>query len=348
MAFADGERVVTEDQVAHGRERPGGDRRIVGRVIATEGFSDWSGSRLAVVHGDGRVEGAWLGDYGATWLASAAANLPAGTASVMSLTVQGKEVVEAGLTCGGEVAVLLQPWDSVPAALWENFEQRAPVALVTALDGTGASYLVTTSGSDALGVPPVPSRNPEAWQLAADLLAAGHSAARRLPTADGEVVVEAWVPPPRLVIVGAGGIAEALDAQATLLGWESWVVEDLDGVDAVLDWAGASAALVVLTHDPHLDGPALARGLGRRVAYVGALGSRSTQSKRTERMLADGVPAEAIERIHRPIGLDLGGRSGPEVALAICAEILADRCGRDARPLRTATGPINDRRAAGA
>jgi xanthine dehydrogenase accessory factor len=73
------------------------------------------------------------------------------------------------------------------------------------------------------------------------------------------------------------------------------------------------------------------------------MGSRATQSRRLDRLTAAGVDPTLLDRIHRPIGLDLGGRRAPEVALSIAAEILAVHCGRDARPLRDATGPINDR-----
>ena len=97
----------------------------------------------------------------------------------------------------------------------------------------------------------------------------------------------------------------------------------------------------MLSHDPHVDAPALATALAGHVSYVGAMGSRATQSRRAERLLASGVTQQEIDRIHRPIGLDLGGRSSPEVALAIVAEILACHTGRDARPLRDRGGPIH-------
>jgi xanthine dehydrogenase accessory factor len=145
-----------------------------------------------------------------------------------------------------------------------------------------------------------------------------------------------------LVIVGSGDLVAALTAQGALLGWDARSTE-AGSLDELFDWAGATAALIVLSHDPHIDTPALATGLARGVPYVGALGSRATQSRRLERLAAAGVEPAALDRIHRPIGLDLGGRSAPEVALAIAAEVLACHCGRDARPLRDATGPINDR-----
>ena len=102
-----------------------------------------------------------------------------------------------------------------------------------------------------------------------------------------------------------------------------------------------SDALVVLSHDPAVDTPALAAALRSGEPYVGALGSRHTQSARRQRLAAIGVPDAACDRIHGPVGLDLGARTPEEVALAVCAEILAHRSGRDAASLRAGTGPIN-------
>jgi xanthine dehydrogenase accessory factor len=110
---------------------------------------------------------------------------------------------------------------------------------------------------------------------------------------------------------------------------------------ALLDWAGATGALVVCSHDPHVDAPALAAGLRSGCAYVGAMGSRGTQSRRLERLRALGVAEEDLARIHRPIGLDLGGRRAPEVALSIVAEILASHHGRSGRSLSGTSGPIH-------
>jgi xanthine dehydrogenase accessory factor len=157
------------------------------------------------------------------------------------------------------------------------------------------------------------------------------------------MLVEAWIPAPRLVVVGDGDLVGALAAQGALLGWAATALQRPDGLDDALAWAGGTAAVVVLSHDPHVDVPILRRALEAGVAYVGAMGSRRTQSRRLERLAADGVADEQLERIHRPVGLDLGGRSAPEVALAICAEILAVRTGRGGGSLRDRGGPIHDR-----
>ncbi len=94
------------------------------------------------------------------------------------------------------------------------------------------------------------------------------------------MLVETWVPEPRLVVVGTGDLVSALEAQAALLGWQTRATQSLDELDGLLAWAGATAALIVLSHDPHIDSPALATALAGDVPYVGAMGSRATQSRR--------------------------------------------------------------------
>jgi xanthine dehydrogenase accessory factor len=101
---------------------------------------------------------------------------------------------------------------------------------------------------------------------------------------------------------------------------------------AQLDLAGA--AVVTLTHDLKFDVPALAAALRSRAVYVGAMGSRKTHERRLAELRARGVGDDELARIHTPIGLDLGATTPEEIAIAILAEILAVRAGRDAAPLR--------------
>jgi xanthine dehydrogenase accessory factor len=84
-------------------------------------------------------------------------------------------------------------------------------------------------------------------------------------------------------------------------------------------------AVAMLTHDPKLDDPALKLALPSAAFYVGALGSRTTQAKRRQRLLAEGLSDETVERLHGPIGLDLDASTPEEIALAIMAEIVAVR-----------------------
>lgn len=174
---------------------------------------------------------------------------------------------------------------------------------------------------------------------AAEMLAAGRSAP--LPGAAG-CFARAYVPAPRLLIVGAVHIAQALAPMAAAAGFEVIVIdprgafaspERFPGVQISDEWPDealarsgldAATALVALSHDPKLDDPALQLALPSAVFYIGALGSRRTHEKRLERLCAAGL-GELTERIHSPIGLDLGGRSPAEIAVSILAEIIRVR-----------------------
>src|SRR5207253_1552155 len=134
----------------------------------------------------------------------------------------------------------------------------------------------------------------------------------------------------------------ALSGQAGLLGWEPASVNDGQGAAAAIKDLGPADAVIVLSHDPEVDTPALAAGLVSEVGYLGGLGSRHTQAGRRERLLAQGRSAEQLGRIHGPAGLDIGARTPGEIALAIGAEILALRSGRAGGSLKERAAPIND------
>jgi xanthine dehydrogenase accessory factor len=317
----------------------------LGRVVQLHGFSTWPGGQLVVADGRGAVAGDVLGRHGEPAVTAgahellASPSMPIGTALI---EIRDEVAVEAGLSCGGRAEVLLQRADQLPAELWDALSRRAPVALATRVEGPGAgpSLVVAADGrSWGSGAPEVQAMLDEAVAV----LQSGHSATRRVEDEAGAFIVSAFVPAPRLVVVGSGDLVAAIDAQAGLLGWETRASEVLTEVDDLLEWAAGSASVIVLTHNPHIDAAALQAGLAAGAPYVGAMGSRATQTRRTDRLRTLGVADEEIGRIHRPIGLDLGGRSAPEVALAICAEILAARCGRDGRPLRDRVGSIRGR-----
>jgi len=100
-------------------------------------------------------------------------------------------------------------------------------------------------------------------------------------------------------------------------------------------------ALAVLTHDAKFDVPLLQAALGMPVGYVGLLGSRRTCEDRRRRLVDAGVPPELLDRIHGPIGLDIGGRSVQEMAISILAEIIATRSGGKGAPLSSVASPIH-------
>jgi xanthine dehydrogenase accessory factor len=181
------------------------------------------------------------------------------------------------------------------------------------------------------------------------------SAARRALGIGGSETIEVggeriflnvYVPPPRLIIVGAVHIAQALAPMATLMDFDVTVVDPrgawattnrFPGVKVVQEWADeafdtmgldVSTAVVTLTHDPKLDDPALEAALKSDVFYVGALGSKRTHAKRKERLGAAGITDEQFARIHGPVGLNIGAKSPAEIAVSILGQIVEVRARR--------------------
>ncbi len=163
-----------------------------------------------------------------------------------------------------------------------------------------------------------------------------------------DVFIEGFPPPPTLLIVGAGHIAIPLTTFAKTLNYRVVVIDAraafatrerfphadeliVEWPDEVLEkWdLNPSTSVAVLTHDPKFDEPTLKVVLARTVGYVGAIGSRKTGQERAERLKKQGLTEAQIQRIHGPIGLNIGAASPEEVALAIMAEIVATRHGRD-------------------
>jgi xanthine dehydrogenase accessory factor len=255
------------------------------------------------------------------------------------LDVAEDDAEGAGLTCGGYVNVLVQRLDDVPATLWDALGDGRPAALATTLDDNpGAS--VHRPGQPPEGTLGSPDLDELARSTAAALLARpGHHLGRaRLD--ETELLVEAWHPVPRLVVVGASALSDALVAQVGLLGWSGIVVtgrdEALDGVEALQ----GGDVVVVVDHDHDLATPVLAAALRKPVGYVGGLGSRHTQAQRRSRLQQAGITDEEMARYHGPTGLDLGARTPAETAVSIVAEVLAVRSGRTASPLEGAAGRI--------
>lgn len=174
--------------------------------------------------------------------------------------------------------------------------------------------------------------------------------------------IESFAPLPRMIIFGAVDFTAALARAGKLLGYRVTVcdaravfatVQRFPMADEVVnDWPdrylakvgeglGPRDAVCVLTHDHKFDVPALVAALETGVGYLGAMGSRRTHDDRVRRLREAGVDDAGLARIMAPIGLDLGARTPEETAIAICAEIIALRTGRQAPSLRDARGPIH-------
>jgi xanthine dehydrogenase accessory factor len=160
-------------------------------------------------------------------------------------------------------------------------------------------------------------------------------------TAEGNVFLTVYVPPPRMVVIGAVHISQALVPMARLVGYDVTVVdprtafataERFPDVPVIAEWPDVAlpplhvdhyTAFVALTHDPKIDDPALLHAFERDCFYIGALGSKKTHARRLERLKGQGVSDADLARIHAPIGLAIGAVSPPEIAVSIMAEITA-------------------------
>ena len=174
--------------------------------------------------------------------------------------------------------------------------------------------------------------------LIAEVLRVGES--RTLETPQGSVFLRPYIRAPRIIVVGAVHIAQALVAIATLAGFRVTVLDPREGFATAERFPGAAllrrwpdeamttlrpdrrTAVVALTHDPKIDDPALVAALESDAFYIGALGSRKTQGARRERLGALGFTDADLDRIHGPIGLPIGARTPEEIAVAVLAEVI--------------------------
>jgi xanthine dehydrogenase accessory factor len=204
-------------------------------------------------------------------------------------------------------------------------------------------------------------------QIAAGVSAVREYGVRGERTGTGtQVFLQVFAPRPRLLVFGAIDFAAAMARAGRLLGYRVTVCDARpifatparfpEADEVVTEWphrylageieAGrvtAHDAVCVLTHDPKFDVPLLRTALTSLPAgtYVGAMGSRRAHAEREARLIEDGLPPEALARLHSPIGLDLGARTPDETAVSIAAEMIAARSGASARPLRETDGPIH-------
>ena len=279
--------------------------RRVGAMLAVSGVGDMAGS----VSG-GCVEGAVVSE--------AIDAIADGGERMLEYGVADGDAFAVGLACGGTIRVLVQP---VGAAL--------PVAVLADLVEARRARRATALVSPAKGAP--------------RLEFTGHENRFRLDRSgfdeEGGAFVAVRNPPLRLIVVGAVHIAQALVPMARAVGYDPVIIdprsafaspERFPGDTLLDDWPDeavqalgldARTALVLLTHDPKLDDPALISALRSDVFYIGALGSTRTHAKRLERMSEAGFTPTELARIHGPVGLDIGAAGPAEIALSILAQM---------------------------
>ena len=227
---------------------------------------------------------------------------------------------------------------STVAALRKARETRQAVTLATRLGDAAEALVYPDRAEGELAA------DPAVVAAARQAMVLGRSETVEL--VGQKIFLNVYVPPARLIIVGAVHIAQALAPMATMLDFDVTVVDPrgawatgsrFPGVKVVQEWADeafdqmgldASTAVVTLTHDPKLDDPALESALRSDVFYVGALGSKRTHAKRKERLAEAGIGEEQFARIHGPVGLNIGAKSPAEIAVSILGQIIEVRARR--------------------
>jgi xanthine dehydrogenase accessory factor len=351
----------------------GGGRRVVaGTLVAIEGSAPLDVGASVYIDEHGTIEGSVTGGCVESAVAQEAlAILEEGRPPrLVTYGISDELAGTVGLMCGGTVHIFIheiraEARDAVLAGLAAIREER-PAAVATLLDGehAGAKLFVDAEGTvGTLEGPPLLERN--VAQEARGLTVQGRSTVRAYGE-DGaslgsglRVHVAANAEPPRMVIFGAIDFASALAPLAKGLGYRvtiadprraflasprfsaaaetvaGWPQDVLEGVTL-----GPRDAVLIFTHDPKLDVPAVQAALGTDAGYVGALGSRRTTEDRNARLREAGVADEQLARVYAPCGLDIGSSTVEETAVAILAEIIAGRAGREGVSLRHGEGPI--------
>jgi xanthine dehydrogenase accessory factor len=250
----------------------------------------------------------------------------------------------------------------VRQALLEAIANEEGVLLATQLTGEqpGAKLLIHDDGRSLGSLVPA-QLNSEVLSDAEQLLPAGEAATRAFEVVGEtvEVYLESHLPPRRMVIIGAVHTAIPLVSFAKELGYRTTVVDAREmfateerfphADELIVAWPdealsemrlGPQTDIVMLAHDPKFEDPAMEVALQSRAGYIGAMGSKNTSAERNERLKSRGFSDEQIARIHGPIGLNIGGKTPPEIAVSIIAEIIAVRRGKDpkgsASPLQPA------------
>jgi len=242
--------------------------------------------------------------------------LKSGEPKLAAFGVADDVAFDVGLACGGHIEVFVQPLGRVQEQLIEMLQRNVPATLRTNLV-TGEAALVEGAPS-------------------------GSELARR----EGDFFVEPFRRPAHLIIIGAIHIAIPLHRLAKLMGYRVTIVDARakfatkerfpEADELIVAWPDEAMArleidnssyVVILTHDPKFDLPALRSVLGKQAGYVGAIGSRKTNQNRFDALRAEGFTEDQLARVHGPIGLDLGGRGAEETALGILAEITSTRFG---------------------
>ena len=263
-----------------------------------------------------------------------------------------------GLVCGGTMWVLAERGEEALSAGERNFAEACaraaeggpPVAIVTLLERRGQSLVfaarmvVEAEGGAAGSLGDAAS---DAKAVAAALEQLPHGTSKLVPFGEThDLLIEPVVGRPRLVVAGGGHVAQAIARQAQMLDYDVTILEDrpefshpdrfggarvlaghIPATLLTLDY-GWNSYIVIATRGHKLDADCLLSAVKTDTRYIGLLGSRRKAALVVDMLREEGVPQSRIDAIRTPVGLDLGGRTPAEIALAVMAEITQERYGK--------------------
>lgn len=293
-----------------------GRRVALATVVHTFGSAPRPIGSLLALSEDGRLCGSVSGGCVEEDLLERVRGAFPAMAELLRYGVSADEARRFGLPCGGTLELVLEPLHA-PASIdpvLHALSRRETIVRILDLETGRADFR------------PAAADDPECAY-------------------DGRTLLRVFGPRWRMLVIGAGQIGRYLAELAAGLDYQVFICEPRE--EYARSWADPRAELLVtmpddavralapdartvvvaLTHDPRLDELALMEALRSDAFYVGALGSRENQAKRWERLLELGLDREALERLHGPVGLPLGGKTPAEIALAVMAEVTALRHG---------------------
>jgi xanthine dehydrogenase accessory factor len=367
---------VVAEQLSIGLTWLSDERRVVlASLVEAQGSSPFEAGAFMLIDADGAIEGSITGGCVESDVVQNALEILSqdGAPRLLHYGVSDALAQTVGLMCGGEVDVLVHELRGAARDVCrEAFEAAThgeSVGIATLVDGDRAGAKLAVIGDRVLGG----FEGPELLDhtVARDLLALSDRGTNALRNygSGGQALgsglavhLQAFRAPPTLVLVGAIDYSAALAALAAQAGYEVVIVDAREAfaradrfsrvASVHVGWPaeaiderqlGPRDAVIVFSHDPKFDEPAITAALRSEAGYIGALGSRRTAADRNARLVAAGIDPAALERVHSPCGLDIGAATPEEVAISILAEVIATRSGRAGERLLAGTGSIRPR-----
>jgi xanthine dehydrogenase accessory factor len=354
-------------------------RFVQALLVEVEGSAPLPPGAMMLIDERGEIEGSITGGCVEGAVVTEAEAILAGRRGpgVLTYGISDELAGTVGLMCGGIVHIFIQELSGqaseVELLVLADHLAGRPAAIATLIDGPSAGArlgIVDAEPTGSLGRAGLLDRN--VARESAGLLEEGKTTIRRFGSdgatlgAELRVHIRAYAPPPRMIIFGAIDFSAALAPFASRIGYDVTICEARErfvnskrfsaDAEVRVGWPqdlmrgvelGPRDAVLVFTHDPKFDEPALLCALATDAGYIGALGSRHTTVEREARLRAAGARDADLDRIHAPCGLDIGSRTAEETAVSVLAEIIASRAQRTARPLKAGSGSIHSRDRAG-